>query len=164
MAKSAAANHRRVAEGVAALGIAREQVEAVIIPHAYDLVSSVFFRGALPLAGPDMAFATAAACAILCQAGYEADDVSDHVRAFRERVRFTTAAEIAPKRGHHIGGTPRHASCAYGRARWWCWLRRDHSTRQAQGRAFSISTTSRHAAGSRRCADSDLAQSHRAGT
>ncbi|MGH8761194.1 MAG: N-acyl homoserine lactonase family protein, partial [Burkholderiales bacterium] len=102
---------RPVAEGIAALGIAPEKVEDVIITHMhYDHAGNLplFSRARYHLQDKEMDFATGRCmCHSMLRHGYEADDVATMVRCvFDERVQFHDGpAEIAPGiEVHHIGG------------------------------------------------------------
>ena len=140
---------RPVAEGVAALGIAPEKVEDVIITHMhYDHAGNLplFSRARYHLQDKEMDFATGRCmCHSMLRHGYEADDVATMVRCvFDERVQFHDGpAEIAPGiELHHIGGhTKGMQSVRVRTRRGWVVLASDAShfyAHMEQGRAFPI--------------------------
>jgi glyoxylase-like metal-dependent hydrolase (beta-lactamase superfamily II) len=140
---------RPVAEGVAALSIAPEQVKDVIITHMhYDHAGNIplFPQARYHLQDKEMDFATGRCmCHSMMRHGYEADDVVNLVRCvFDQRVQFHDgSAEIAPGiELHHIGGhTKGMQSVRVRTRRGWVVLASDAShfyAHMEQDRAFPI--------------------------
>lgn len=140
---------RPVAEGLAALGVAPDKVEDVIITHMhYDHAGNLpmFPRARYHLQDREMEFATGRCmCHTMMRHGYEANDVAHMVHCvFDERVEFHDGpAEIAPGiEVHHIGGHTRGLQSVRVRTRrGWVVLASDAShfyAHMEQDRAFPI--------------------------
>ena len=138
-----------VASGLAALAIAPENIQDVIITHLhYDHAGNLplFGRACFHLQDQEMQFATGRCmCHGLMNHGYEADDVVLMVRyVFDQRVRFHDGASaIAPGiEVHHIGGHTQGLQAVRVRTgRGWVVLASDAShfyAHMEQDRAFPI--------------------------
>jgi glyoxylase-like metal-dependent hydrolase (beta-lactamase superfamily II) len=140
---------RPVAEGLAALGVAPDKVEDVVITHMhYDHAGNLglFPRARYHLQDREMDFATGRSMwHAMMRHGYEAEDVVRMVRnVFDQRVEFHDGtAQIAPGiELHHIGGhTKGMQSVRVRTRRGWVVLASDASHFYAhleQDRAFPI--------------------------
>ena len=138
-----------VAKGLAALGLAPERVEDVIVTHMhYDHAGNIplFPRARFHLQDKEMEFATGRCmCHDLLSHGYEADDVCHLVRCvFDRRVEYHDgAAEIAPGvEVHHVGGHTKGLQAVRVRTeRGWVVLASDAShfyAHMEQDRAFPV--------------------------